>query len=191
MKVRWRDTRERKNKQRKLRNKLVRIQQRRLSCLLCKHVRYVLEEDTKDDSWSSSFGPEHSSGPASNLFSPPVPAAATSAPEVSQQLSACASGCMQAGACTLISPQCVQKLGRQTVTFTDFTQRVFTIVRIRRVCVVSSTVSERSINSLINSFCICRMLKKCNVLWKVTAWCEIPLKTYNFMWDHMSMNVIF
>lgn len=50
-----------------------------------KHVRYVLEEDTKDDSWSSSFAPQHSSGPASKLFIQPVPAAATSAAEVSQQ----------------------------------------------------------------------------------------------------------
>lgn len=94
MKVRWRGTREReraterKNKQRKLRNELVKIQQRRLSCRVRKHVRYVLEEDTKDDAWSSSFGPDHSSGPASNLFKPPVPAAAPGAPEVSQQLRA-------------------------------------------------------------------------------------------------------
>lgn len=51
-------------------------------------MRYVLEEDTKDDSWSSSFGPEDSSGPASQLFNQPVgpTAAETGALEVSQQL---------------------------------------------------------------------------------------------------------
>lgn len=66
----------------------MRIQQRGLSFPACKHVRYVLEEDTKDDSWSSSFGPKHSSGPASKFStSQPVPAAATHALEVSQQLS--------------------------------------------------------------------------------------------------------
>lgn len=48
----------------------------------------MLEEDTKDDSWSSSFGPEHSSGPASELFNQTVPAAATSALYVTQQLGA-------------------------------------------------------------------------------------------------------
>lgn len=64
---------EKKNKQRKHRNKLVKIQQWRLSFLVWKHVRYVLEEDTKDDSWSSSFGP------ASKLFNQPVSAAANSA----------------------------------------------------------------------------------------------------------------
>lgn len=78
----------RKNKQRKHRNKLVKIQQLRLSFQVCKHVRYVLEEDTKDDSWSSSFGPEHSNGAASKLsdqpVSPTAPAAATS--ETTQQL---------------------------------------------------------------------------------------------------------
>lgn len=79
---------ERKSKQRKQRYKLVKIEQRRLSFPVCKHVRYVLEEDTKDDSWSSSFGPEHSSGPASKFFNQPVPAAATCALEVAQQLSA-------------------------------------------------------------------------------------------------------
>lgn len=69
---------------------LVKIQQQRLSFPACKHVRYVLEEDTKDDSRSSSFGPEHSSGPA-HFPNQPVPAAAISAVEVSQQLAACAS----------------------------------------------------------------------------------------------------
>lgn len=33
---------------------------------VCKHAWYVLEGDTKDDSWSPSSGPEKSNGPASN-----------------------------------------------------------------------------------------------------------------------------
>lgn len=48
----------------------------------------MLEEDTKDDSWSSSFGPEHGGGPASELFNQTVPASATSALRVTQQLGA-------------------------------------------------------------------------------------------------------
>lgn len=79
-----------------------------LSFLVCKHVRYVLEEHTKDDSWSSSFGPEQSSGPASqpafqSTSQTNLPSCSSycswgllAAP--SRLHSACATSCMQAWA---------------------------------------------------------------------------------------------
>lgn len=57
--------------------KIQQIPEYRLSSLVCKHVRHVLEEDTKD---------EDSGRPASSSVRQSVTAAATIAPDVSQQL---------------------------------------------------------------------------------------------------------
>lgn len=125
MKVRWKEPREKyKYRERKERgeNPAANTSKCRLSFLVCKHVRYVLEEDTKDDSWSSSFGPEHNSGPASYSVSQSVPAAATIAPEVSKAASwmlhgACAKSRMHAWAIRHRLPHCIQNLQRKMVSY--------------------------------------------------------------------------